>query len=247
MTMNGSAILLDPREPVALQPREGGPTYLLRVPRVADRAAYRREVAAAGGRQWGHLTLIEDVKATVERLLPGEDDRPEREARVAELDAYAQGVRDAFEAWQADRSTENREALTDALRTSARVDEIVGIVRSVDSASARKIADNEVYPQIAGLVAARMFLVGWRDLPAPFRRSAFGLDDALLDQVPTDDLVAIGQRVAELLEPPQDRLGNSASASGGSSTPTPSPEPSAAPESDPSQATGGTATGSAAA
>lgn len=247
MTMNGSAILLDPREPVSLQPREGGPTYLLRVPRVADRAAYRREVSAAGGRRRSQLALIEDVKDAVERLLPGEDDRPEREARLGELEAQAQGIRDALEVWQTDRSPESQAALLAALQTSERVNEIVAIVRSVDAAIARKIADNEVYPQIAGLVAARMFLVGWQGLPVPFKRSAFGLDDALLDQVPSGDLVAIGERVAELLEPPQERLGNSASASGGSSSPTPSPEPSTAPESDPSQATGGTATGSAAA
>lgn len=244
-----SEIVLDPKEPVKLQPRgDDGPTYLLKVPRVVDRATYRREVSAAGGRQWPQLTLIDDVKAVVERLLPGEENAVERDARLTKLDAHADAIKAALEAWQEDHSDENARALVDSLQPDERVSEIVEIVRAHDKAVARKIADNEVYPQIQGLVAARMFLQGWQGggLP-PFKRSPFGIDDALLDQISTGDLVAIGTKINSLLEPAEARLGNSGSESSGSSSPKSSSDSKTAPAKSRSKATPGDSSGSAAA
>lgn len=243
-----SEIIVDPNEPVRLQPREDGPVYLLRVPRVVDRATYRREVSAAGGRTWPQLTLIEEVKTVVERLLPGDENAADRDARLIELDAHADAIKAALEAWQQDHSDENAKALVDSLQPDERVSEIVEIVRRHDTGVARKIADNEVYPQIAGLVAARMFLRDWQgDGLPPFKRSAFGFDDALLDAIPTGDLVAIGQKIGSLLEPPETRLGNSASASSGPSSPTSSPDSKTAPAKGRLKATPGDSNSSAAA
>lgn len=242
-------LLLDPKELVRLQPREGGPAYFLRVPDVADRAKWKHALITKGARKWSQLDLADACMQAIKRLLPDEEDAPEREARLAEVEAYAQGIRESVAAILEERNEETTKALWAAIEMSPRLLAIFEAVSLADETLARRAADNAVYAELAGLVAARMFLEGWEGEGLPFfRRSKLGLDDAMLRRVPTGDLVAIGERIAGLIEPSPERLGNSGSASSTSSDPKPSREERTPPESIPSPtATTGTSTGSAAA
>jgi hypothetical protein len=224
--VNGASILVDPKEPVALQPRENGPTYFLRVPRVVDRAKFRHDLLAEGGRQWFNLDLVAHVRDLVARLMEGDEHEPERTARLTELDAYAARVREAANVYNLERTEESLAQLSEAIQQPEPVTAMFKIAADHDQGFRDKLADNRVFPEIVGYVAAKLFLQGWEGEGMPaFRRSPFGsVEDAVLRPIPTEDMVAIGRRITELLEPAETRLGNSRSASSGDSDQTSSTE-----------------------
>jgi hypothetical protein len=210
-----ASIVHDPAEPVRFQPRDDGPTYLLRVPKVLDRAKYGHAVRAAGGQRWYVIDLAQTARAGIEALLAGEENATERGNLVAEVDAYTAGIKAAAAAWQADRCEPKAKALAEAFQMSPVLEETWNRVAGVYEPLAARMADNETYPLIAGLVAARLFLMGWEGLETPFRRGLAGVPDEVLDTIPSGDLIAIGQRIAELLEPTEARAKNSGSPSSG--------------------------------
>lgn len=244
-----SDLLRDPNEPVAIQPRDDGPTYYLRVPRVSDRANFRHEVAARGGRTWSQLDLVTTAKQAVERLLPGEEYSAEKADTLDILNAYAEGIMAAILLYREDRSQENIEAVNAALVMNDEVLETFETLSIHDRTLARRMADAQMYQQKAGPVAAEMFLVGWEGEGLPeFKRSKLrGLDERLLEYIPTGDLVAISARIHELLEPSEAKLGNSASGSAGTSSQEPSKAEKKLPKKTRSSETSGISTGSAAA
>ncbi len=60
-------------------------------------------------------------------------------------------------------------------------------------AYARVIAARTRWHATAPLIAAQRFLVGWENVAAPFRRLGGVVPDETLDQIPDDDVRAIGQ------------------------------------------------------
>ena len=79
------------------------------------------------------------------------------------------------------------------------------------------LADNEVAPLLRGIEAARLFLVGWENLPGEVKRGLRGADDATLARVPRDAFPGIAAFVEGLLRPTETEAGNSGSPSGGAS------------------------------
>lgn len=234
-------ILLDPARPVEFRPRPGGPTYLLRVPRLIDREEYDRAVRQRRARKW----FFWDFQAGIVRAIEKLRDEGGYEAPfadwLAELEAYQVRVREAAARRDELDTAETRSELGEALTAPPVVQTIVELARDVDEDVAAMRADNDLFDLISGTVAARQFLVGWEGGGlGPFGRNPRGATEAALWQVPEADLVAIGYRVRELLQPRPARLGNSASASSG----TPSQDISAAattPPTGPSEgATAGT-------
>lgn len=211
-----TSLLHDPAQPVPFQPRDGGPTYLLRVPTVLDRARFKHAVVKAGARRWGQLDIVASARAAVNRLLAGDDNAADREARLADLNTYAAGIEAAIEVRRAGGGDAD---LIAALQVPPAVEQIMEIVAEVDEAVSERLADNLVSNEIAGYVAAKMFLAGW-DKPGPFKRDPLsGATEPTLAQIEQGDLIAIGNRIGELLEPTADTMGNSGSASSGSPTP----------------------------
>lgn len=204
-------MLHDPAQPVPLQPRPDGPTYFLRVPVVADRAGFRHALAAAGARYWGQLDLARAARAATERLLAGMDEQAEWLGRI---DAYATGIEAAIEAGGS--GPEADQALDEALAVPPELALIMDALAGLDPLLAARVADNAVFPERAGVIATRLFLTGWEGegLP-PLRRGFSGVAEESLALIPTRDMVAIGRRVGELLEPRPATLGNSASPSSG--------------------------------
>lgn len=253
----------DPKTPVPFKPDEDGPvTYLLRVPTVADRSEFRRQLRLVGARSWTLADVVDAAKAAVERLLPGEDEAAERQEATAALDAWLEEIREAAQAWTDERSDENFEALREAMNPKGAVKHVIDVLtaldistnRPVDPATAERLADMSVFQERQGLVAARMFLVGWEGVenedgePVPFKRGLLGLSEATLARIPMLHLLAIGSKVQELLEPAGPKLGNSSSPSGGRSSRKSSSSPKTPrPNGRSPTATSTTAAGSAAA
>jgi hypothetical protein len=214
-----------PAEPFTFEPTPGGAVYLLKVPRFADRRRFRRAVIEAGGEQHGLLDMLQECAAAILRCLPGDDLEPQRApllaavaAYRADLDAYFARHRNGELNWLGDRALA-LQAWQDANRNEAAADEAAGVARRHDPAYRRLVADNVTYAEAVGEVAARQFLVGWQNVPAPFERGPTGVPDHVLEVIPSLHLVGIGREIMKRLEPDEARLKNSASPSGGGTDP----------------------------
>lgn len=221
------SIVLDPAEPVAFRSRDDGPTYHLRVPLVKDRAKYRHAIRAAGGRQWTNLQLMAMARKALDQILPGE----EGDAGRVLIDAYCEGLNAAIDKRRQGQSEETDAELIAAVTISGELAEIVNAIAERDQALANASADNGVYHLIAGQEAARMFLIGWDGL-GEFKRGLNGPTEATLAQITSYDFERIAQKVEEMIEPQEARMGNSGSSSSGRPTGTDSEDSSDTAQSD---------------
>ena len=191
--------------------------YLLKVPGVYDRAAYRRQVKSRGVRL--HLpadlraAMRADIAAAREAGAFGED-----EARAA-----AETV-DAFEA----AVDGDEEAVPEDLRLA--FDDFEAALRRLGGAYARRLAESEHFFEISMIEGVRQFVVGWENVAAPFeRREPDGLTEAALGAIPDEHMRAIDARLTDLMGLGGDGEKNSGSPSPGSSAPTDSPTASSSP------------------
>jgi hypothetical protein len=201
-------IILDPREPVPFKPREDGPTYLLRPPKVADRNTYKHMVRKAGGQIWRNLDIARIVKEGLDAKLPGEEGNQGREL----VEAYSANLQAAIDTWLAEKSDETRSGLTAALEYPAGLREIMDLLRHHHEPLASALADNSVYYGIAGVAAAKLFLVGWEGL-GPFKRDLQGPTEATLAQIPSPDFELMALEIERMMEPSEEKLKNSDSPS----------------------------------
>ncbi len=225
-------MLLDPKQPVrftpadqAGRPEETRVVYLLKVPRLYDGAALDRAVAARGGRNHGALARLRSLRAGVKALLADDDEAVARDNLVARIDAYADELRAfgrALLAGEYDAAGETEEstgpaklaaALAAQAEHEAALAEVAELVREGYPLFARMVADEAVYPDILGIEAARLLLVGWENGPGEFRRGRAGVPDEVLEAIPPYHLVAIGAEVERLRRPSEAQRKNSASPS----------------------------------
>lgn len=231
------AKLLSPAQPAELTtpaqllaPEERRRVFLLRVPTVYDRAILRRAIAMRSGRSHSQMEMLLALKRGIETLLSGEADAAARGNLTAQVDTAVQLL---MAWWESDLTGANDgeegaaardEAWRSAQEQIKALGEIAELVRDADPNYAAMDADNQVYRSIQGLEAARLFLVGWRNGPAPFARDPVrGVPENLLALIDDYDLLAIGEKVVEMMAPTETERKNSASPSPGNSTETPSP------------------------
>lgn len=202
------AKLLDPKVPERFPAPDGTARALLvRVPTVADRARYRREVRSAGGRQWRVGELWRALRDGVAALAEHGDVAEELAhvddclARLAELGATLTG--DVDEA--------AKRAAVDAvmaLLADPRMAEIEQAVLPAYPRLRAMIADNETWGEVRGMVAARLLVVGWEGLPGEPRRGPQGLAEDSLAAIPEAWLAPLGEFVEKLLAPTEAEAGN---------------------------------------
>jgi hypothetical protein len=202
------SIILDPKRPMSFKPRDDGPTYFLRPPRVADRNAYKHAVRSKGGQIWRNLDLMRIVREGLDELLPGEAGNDGR----ALVEGYTANLQAAIDAWLAEKTDETRTALTAALEYPKDLVKIMELLRRQHEPLASALADNSVYYGIAGQAAARLFLVGWEGL-GPFKRDLGGPTEETLAQIPSGDFERIALEIESMLEPSEERIKNSDSPS----------------------------------
>lgn len=208
-----------PNDPISFQPRgDDGPTFYLRQTLVKDR---ERIIAAAGTSPSGFWQRLWALKAAIGRMADSGDYEAEFAKWHELIDAYGERVREAGELDRRENSAESREAFNKAYQAPAALDEIFGHVKDADEIFERLINGAESYRIKFGRCAARLFLVGWKGPGlGPFRRDIGGTTEECLQQISTADLVAIGSKLDEMLEPQPAKVGNSVSASSLPSNPT---------------------------
>lgn len=221
------------------RPEDEQIAYLIRVPSVTDRPAYRRAVKAAGGRQWSELDLYRALADGVRLLLADDADAERRdymlgvvEGQTAKLEEFGRKVK----AGELDDDKDSDDLVAAWMEAFTPPDELKEIELAVTAGYeryAQMVADRAVFPEIAGIVGARMFLAGWEGLDGKFRRSAGVVPDDVLAAVPSHHFVSIGELVGELLEPPEPKRKNLSSPSSGAIDPTISTAASTQPETVP--------------
>lgn len=203
------------------RPEDEQTAYYLRVPAVADRAAFRRAVTAAGGRAHSEFDLVACMADGVRSILTDPDDADTRDVLLAELEDMRQRmldfnarVRSGELSFQRDPDELTR-AYAEAFKPSPVVGQAEDTIIRHYQRYADMCADRTVYGEIRGTVAGRMFLVGWENVTgadgkqATFRRRGDGqVPDSVLSLVSTAHLIEIGARVEELLEPTETKLKN---------------------------------------
>lgn len=247
-------LLSDPKVPFRYEPAgEHGPVYLLKVPTVSDRVNYRHALRAAGAVRWSELQMLSALADGIREVLCDSRDAEQRDLLLTDIEAFRErisGFATALQDGEVDRGdpVAVMKLYAAAMEAPPRLKAAETIIEEHVPRYAKMVADREVFAEFSGLIAARMFLLGWENVPqpgsddaAPFRRSAVGVPDEILSVLPAGHLEAIGAQVAVLLEPPEARLGNSRSESGQRSGRTPSNGTGTRPATSRSKTIGGTA------
>lgn len=179
------------------------PVFRLGVANHFTRAAFRRDLRAAGATYPGDAELYRALRADLEEVAPYNLD--ELLALIDEVEATAQGEVDP-------------EALT-GLETITR------LARSLGGRYAALEGDREFWLSVAPIVACRHFLLGWEGVrtqggaDAPFARRRDLTADESLAHLDEQELRAVGFKIMSLMRPSKDQEKNSASPSRSASVP----------------------------
>lgn len=173
--------------------------YLIKVPSVYDRAAYRRQVKSHGARLWlpGEVRRAsrDDILAAKES---GGITAADAKGALTTLDDYTACVDEAIRV--ARETGADPEPVPDDI-----ADAFMGLeaaVRGMGGDYAARLADNEYFYEISMIEAVRMFVVGWENVDAQCaRHGADGLTEASLGEIPDDHMRQIDGQVAELMQP----------------------------------------------
>lgn len=233
MSSSPASILSDPAKPVPMipadqvrRPMKDRITYWLRLPTVTDRIAFPRAVAEAGGINHTDDVMMATLVDGVKLLMP--DDAAERNRLLeiiaeqrARVDEFGRRILSRELDFEADTAGFMK-AMADTAPSSA-LKEIESIVTRHWAHYRGLRADRETYALVRGMVAARLFLTGWDNMPGrDGKPAAFpdpvppgGVPDDLLSLLPSAHLVEIGQEIQRLLEPSGHLLKNLQSPSGG--------------------------------
>ena len=244
-------ILNSPTDVHRLQPDEGSPVaYNLRIPSILDRVKFRHAVRTEGAKQWSQIQMLGVLEDGLKQIMTEPEDHAVRDEHLGVIAEYRARVMAAVDEYRDIPAfgDDDQEAqvkfmndLVERMRPPPVLLEIERVVADHYIPYARMVADREVYQQLAGLIAARQFLVGWEGIDAPFKRTRLGVPDEVLGAIPSRHLIVIGTQIQELLEPSMERLRPLASRSGSEPDQPASNGTETPPERIPSKKTRGTA------
>jgi hypothetical protein len=182
-------------DPVRFCPREGeaetgAPVYFIRPASLKQRAAFNRALLAEGASYARDEEMRSVFRAGVEQMIDDRD-QPAALNLVDRLDAGAT------------LSTEENKAVAELERF------IVVTYKPYSSL----LAQRHFWLEMAPLLAAQMFLVGWENIDLPFEVKNGLVLEALLQALPMGDVNKIGMRALELSRPSEQQRKNSDSPS----------------------------------
>lgn len=220
-------ILNDPKGVDIFQPDPDSPIkYHLKIPTTIDRIQYQREVTRAGGRNWNHIQMLETLEEGVRTILSEPEDQEQREEFVNAIREYKDLIAEVLDEFRqehseidaGDEDNEDHMAhfneLAKKMAPPLLIRQIESVILDQYQPYADRMADREVYPEFRGMVAAKMFLVGWEGIEAKFKRTKTGVPDDTLQHISRVHMLQIGGHMQQLLEPGIARLKNFQSRSG---------------------------------
>jgi len=173
-------------ERLRLGPEDKPRVYWLKRPVLHERANWRRATAACGGKFNGPDELLSIMADGVRQLMEG---KPEE--IVDALLAKIERQRERVLKWRESPRGDNEAAreMRDGMRE---IGTIESEVLAAYPAYASAVGDDAAYWQIAGIEAARLFLVRWEGFEIELRRTRAGVDDSCLAEIPEGDFAMIG-------------------------------------------------------
>lgn len=160
-------------------------TYTLAPLTYRQRAAFRADMAKEGGAYPSRAQLFGGMRAVVRDLAP---------ANAAEL-------LELLDAAEADDKSEDRDVQARLAALEAQI--------STQPAYAQLMAARVQYANILPLIAAKHALRGWQGPGLPdFTTEGGFVPEALLNQIPDDELQAVGDKAADLMQPAKAAAGN---------------------------------------
>ncbi|MBK3734949.1 hypothetical protein GAY29_17940 [Azospirillum brasilense] len=173
------------------------PVYLLAVPSYLQRAAWRRDVRAAGAMYPGDAELFRALRDDLRACAP------------VNLDDLLAVVDEA-------EAASNGEVDPEAVE---RLGEIDRLARALGRRYAALEGDREFYLSVSPIIAARHFLLGWEGVKAedggdaPFERRGGLTTDETLQHLDERELRAVGVKIIGLMRVGKDQEKNSVSPS----------------------------------
>ncbi|MGE0715650.1 MAG: hypothetical protein AB7P02_09415 [Alphaproteobacteria bacterium] len=167
------------------------PAYIVTVPTLMQRAAWRRDVGSAGAKMYSDDALIVELRRQVAAAYETED--PDRDRIIGIIDAYARGEASAEEAAEFNR--------------------LQDVVRRSSATFAEMCADRAHYMAIAPYIACRHFLKARENPEHVYRRKNGLVTEEELAAMAEEEIAEIGTRIMMLMIPTQAQLGNSGSPS----------------------------------
>lgn len=170
------------KKPVAFTPAsyegaEGAPVYLIEVPTVLRRAELARDIAATGAKNHSDAALLEMLREAVEAYVE-QSQRGELMDLIDQCEAAGLTLLDK--------------------ELSAKLTDLQEQIAEYDDCFRNALADRAYWYRVAPIVAAQMFLVGIEgQKPLPRRHGK--LVDGVLEDLPMDDVDAIGWKAFVLM------------------------------------------------
>lgn len=202
--------------PPGLDGQPDAPVYRIAVPTILSRAAFRRELQAEGAVWHDDAALGRALRDA----LPALFDEEQAQALSATLDRF-EAERARLEDAAKDKAammtagepvaepTEEEAKAVQAFRALAdQVAELEAAARQAHPPFARILAERAHYLSLAPLLAARMFLAGWKNVATPFKRLSGRATDDCLMRIPEDHLTMIGWKVMSLFRPSEAQAKN---------------------------------------
>jgi hypothetical protein len=180
------------------------PVYLLQIPTRALRHIYDRELIAAGVTHYHVTALYARAREVVAKL--DIDNRDDILALISRLTARALVT---------DGDGADDDAQVEADQQANDLADWRGIdmmVRDVDPQLRRMVAANRFYMNMAPIIAARVFVAGWENRAAAFKRGPDDLmDEALTESIGDDELNELWLEIMTLMRPKDADVKNSES------------------------------------
>ncbi len=177
------------------------PAFIVTVPTLMQRAAWRRDVGATGAKMHDDAALLAELRRQVAAAYDAGD--PDRDRIVGIIDVYARGEASAEETDEFNRLQE--------------------VVRRSSATFAEMCADRAHYMAVAPYMACRHFLRARENPDYVYRRRNGLVLEEELAAMAEEDIAEIGTRIMMLMIPSRAQLGNSGSPSPSRGDPTTSP------------------------
>lgn len=200
-----SNLPLSSRDTVRFTPKglegDNQPVFLLEVPTIRSRAAFRRDLAIEGAIWHDDAAVLQAFKDGISALYDKD--------QAAVLHGLLDRLQQSDEVEGVEATAEAKQALAEArVKVSAEVAQLEQEVRRAHPAYMRVLAERAHWQTLAPLLAAQCFLKGWENVSHAFERRAGRATDECLMKIDEAHLNEIGWKVIGLFRPSEAQAKN---------------------------------------
>ena len=180
----------------------GGVTYHLAIPTLREKAAWRRDLSAAGAVLYLDGAMLECLRDGV-NICVTESQRPEL---LEIIDQYEYETRKRNEESVTDKEKSYDELLD-------QLGQIEDFVRTNYERYSRMEASRQYWFELAPILAFQRFVKGWEGMELQYKAHNGLVDESLVDKIDPSMISDVGYKIINLMQPNKDEEKNSESQS----------------------------------